>query len=278
MLKRIITGAGYVVVMVAVFLLRELVDYRLFHLLTLFIAVVGTFEAARTVSPWALKGTFSAAIIYSGLLVPIYLAVEYLVAGNFGFLAAFLPIVAVVLAVGVICLIKKSDFKTFAVTALPFVYPAIFTAIMLLSNEMGKNQGFIILLLSFVISPFSDTLAYFVGSLIGGKKLCPKLSPKKTWSGAIGGTVGGAIGAVLVYFIFKSRISVNFFSPLLLFVLIGVVGSIIGIFGDLFESFIKRRAGIKDMGKLLPGHGGVLDRIDSTLFLVAFLYLIFLIV
>ncbi|MBQ7236843.1 MAG: CDP-archaeol synthase [Clostridia bacterium] len=278
MLKRIITGAGYVVVMLAVFLLREFVDYRAFHLFTLFITVVGTFEAARAVTPWAIKGTFSTAIIFSGLLVPIYLAVEYMILGGYGFISAILLIVLAILVIGAICLIKKSGIKTFLVSALPFIYPAIFTVFMLCANEMGKDQGFIVLLLSFVISPFSDTLAYFVGSLIGGKKLCPKLSPKKTWSGAIGGTVGGAIGAVLVYFIFKSRISVNFFSPLLLFVLIGVVGSIVGIFGDLFESFIKRRAGIKDMGNLLPGHGGVLDRVDSTLFLVTFLYLIFLIV
>ena len=113
-----------------------------------------------------------------------------------------------------------------------------------------------------------------MGSKVGGKKLCPKLSPKKTWSGAIGGTIGGIIASVVVYLIFKP--TVNFFSPILMFVLIGLFASIVNIFGDLFESFIKRKVGIKDMGKIMPGHGGVLDRIDGTSFVFAFMYLVFL--
>ena len=112
--------------------------------------------------------------------------------------------------------------------------------------------------------------------LIGGPKLCPKISPKKTWAGAIGGTVGGIVGAILVYFIFTP--TVNFFSPVLLFGLIGLVCSIVNIFGDLFESLLKRRVDIKDFGKIMPGHGGVLDRFDSVLFVVPVCYYLFLII
>ena len=111
---------------------------------------------------------------------------------------------------------------------------------------------------------------------IGGKKLCPRLSPKKTWSGAIGGTVGGALGALLVDLIFKPNIS--FFSPVVFFILIGIIASVVNIFGDLFESYIKRRVGIKDMGKILPGHGGIMDRIDGTSFVTVFVYVAFLFV
>ena len=132
------------------------------------------------------------------------------------------------------------------------------------------------LLLCFIISPANDVFAYLVGSKIGGKKLCPKLSPKKTWSGAIGGTIGGILASLLVYLIFKP--TVNFFSPILFFILIGLVASVINIIGDLFESFIKRKMGIKDMGKIMPGHGGVLDRIDGTMFVIAFTYILFLFV
>jgi phosphatidate cytidylyltransferase len=145
---------------------------------------------------------------------------------------------------------------------------------MLLSNDL--ENGFIALLMAFVVSPCSDTFAYLVGSLIGGKKLCPKLSPKKTWSGAIGGTIGGVVSGVIVYLIFKP--TVNFFSPVLLFVLVGLLASIANLFGDLFESFIKRRVGIKDMGKIMPGHGGVLDRIDGTMFAIVIIYIVFLLV
>ena len=81
---------------------------------------------------------------------------------------------------------------------------------------------------------------------------------------------------MIVYLIFKP--TVNFFSPVLLFVLVGLLASIANLFGDLFESFIKRRVGIKDMGKIMPGHGGVLDRIDGTMFAIVIIYIVFLLV
>jgi phosphatidate cytidylyltransferase len=170
--------------------------------------------------------------------------------------------------------VAKTPFKRTVAWFLPFVYPSLLLAFMIFAND--NQNGFIILLLSFVVSPLSDTFAYLVGSLIGGKKLCPKLSPKKTWSGAIGGTLGGALGALIVYFIFKTDI--NFFSPVVFFILIGIIASVVNIFGDLFESYIKRRVGIKDMGKILPGHGGIMDRIDGTSFVTVFVYLAFLFV
>ena len=147
---------------------------------------------------------------------------------------------------------------------------------MLLCNDLGQDKGFIALLLPFVTSALSDTFAYFTGSLIGGKKLCPKLSPKKTWAGAIGGAFGGIVGALLVFFIFRNRIIVNFPIPVLLFIFIGIVASVLTIIGDLFESSIKRKVGIKDMGNILPGHGGVLDRIDSTMFVSLFVCIVFM--
>jgi phosphatidate cytidylyltransferase len=79
---------------------------------------------------------------------------------------------------------------------------------------------------------------------------------------------------VVVYFIFTPEI--NFFSPVLLFILIGLVASVINIIGDLFESYIKRKAGVKDSGKIIPGHGGILDRIDGTMFTIVFIYIVFL--
>ena len=94
-------------------------------------------------------------------------------------------------------------------------------------------------------------------------------------SGAIGGTIGGVIGSILVCVIFRPYTDAIF--PILLFTLIGFVGSILTVFGDLFESYIKRRVGIKDMGKILPGHGGVSDRIDGLLFLAPFIFLVSLI-
>ena len=272
MLKRTATGACYVAVLTAIFLLRQFVDYRIFHALTCFFAVYGTFELARALKSRVIKGSFTASIIYSALFVPLYCIGEYLVKNGWGWLFAIDLTAIMLIVVSVYSLIKSVDGKTFVSTILLYVYPTLFLLTMLLANDLESN-AFIALLMAFVVSPCSDTMAYLTGSLIGGPKLCPKLSPKKTWAGAIGGTVGGILSAIIVYFIFTPK--VNFFSPILLFVLVGFFASILTLFGDLFESCIKRKVGIKDMGKLLPGHGGVLDRIDGTLFAVVLCWFVF---
>lgn len=272
MLKRTATGACYVAVLTAIFLLRQFVDYRIFHALTCFFTVYGTFELARALKSRVIKGSFTASIIYSALFVPLYCIGEYLVKNCWGWLFAIDLTAIMLIVVSVYSLIKSVDGKTFVSTILLYVYPTLFLLTMLLANDLESN-AFIALLMAFVVSPCSDTMAYLTGSLIGGPKLCPKLSPKKTWAGAIGGTVGGILSAIIVCFIFTPK--VNFFSPILLFVLVGFFASILTLFGDLFESYIKRKVGIKDMGKLLPGHGGVLDRIDGTLFAIVLCWFVF---
>ena len=272
MLKRTATGACYVAVLTAIFLLRQFVDYRIFHALTCFFAVYGTFELARALKSRVIKGSFTASIIYSALFVPLYCIGEYLIKNGWGWLFAIDLTAIMLILVSVYSLIKSVDGKTFISTILLYVYPTLFLLTMLLANDLESN-AFIALLMAFVVSPCSDTMAYLTGSLIGGPKLCPKLSPKKTWAGAIGGTIGGILSAIIVYFIFTPK--VNFFSPILLFVLVGFFASILTLFGDLFESYIKRKVGIKDMGKLLPGHGGVLDRIDGTLFAIVLCWFVF---
>ena len=277
MKKRIITGAVYVAVLVAMFLLREYVDYRLFDILTFFWMVAGTFEVARAVKPWAVEGNSVMAVTFSVISVPLYAVSSYALNAFYGAISIILLVECFLICTAFSCLKSKQRGKTFVISALPFVYPTLFMLTMLLANRLGQNLGFIALLLIYVVSPLSDTFAYFVGSLIGGKKLCPKLSPKKTWSGAIGGTLGGVIGAIAIYFIFKEKIVFSAFSPVILFAIIGLVGSVLNIIGDLFESFVKRRAGIKDMGKILPGHGGAMDRMDGAMFLSVFVYFVFLI-
>ena len=270
-----ISGAVYVAIITAFFLLRQFVDYRIFHLLTCLFVVIGTFELARATKNKILKGAYTLSIVFSILFLPVYILGQYVILNNCGFLFIIYLIAIMEITILVMAIIQNADVRTCLWSALLFVYPAIFLLTMLLTNDFD-SKGFIPLLLSFVISPASDVFAYLVGSKVGGKKLCPKLSPKKTWSGAIGGTIGGIVSSIIVYLIFKP--TVNFFSPMLLFVLLGLIASILNIFGDLFESFIKRKVGIKDIGKIMPGHGGVLDRIDGTLFVVAFMYLVFLFV
>ncbi len=120
----------------------------------------------------------------------------------------------------------------------------------------GRN-GPLLLLFAMVIIWVGDTAAYFVGRSIGKHPLAPHLSPKKTWEG----TVASFLGSLIVALIFARFITV----PLPHLVAMAAVGNVAGQVGDLLESAYKRSAGIKDSGSLLPGHGGVLDRIDALI-------------
>ena len=114
----------------------------------------------------------------------------------------------------------------------------------------------------FVMAFMSDTGAYLVGCAIGKHKLCPVISPKKTVEGLFGGFLGSIVGMLIYGLVLRHffGFTVNY----LYAVLYGVLGSGAGTFGDLMFSVIKRQTGIKDYGKLLPGHGGILDRFDSV--------------
>ncbi len=280
MLKRTISGAVYVAIVVGFFLLREYVDSRLFNILTCFFMIVGSFELARAIKPFSLKGSYISTIIFGCVFVPLYCIIEYFLSG-FGYIFCLGLSALMLLAFGIYAIIIKVSLKTYAVSALGYVYPALLLLTTLLANDL-KDNGFIALLLIFVIAPASDTMAYLVGMTYNkirkgkAKKLCPKLSPKKTVAGAIGGIIGGGISTMIVYFILMP--SVNFFSPILFFIIVGLVSALLTEIGDLFESYIKRKAGIKDSGKIMPGHGGVLDRIDGMLFASVFIYLVFLLV
>jgi len=133
-----------------------------------------------------------------------------------------------------------------------------------------------LLCLVFVVSVLGDTLAYFVGSRVGGPKLCPQVSPKKTISGAIGGLVGSVLGALVVGAVagLCAPASRELLPSLLGYLAIGLVGGVAGQMGDLFCSMVKRHCGIKDFSSIFPGHGGMLDRLDSILFtaVVVFCY------
>jgi phosphatidate cytidylyltransferase len=124
------------------------------------------------------------------------------------------------------------------------------------------------LIVGTAITSGSDTGAYFVGRAIGKRKLCPNISPNKTVEGAIGGVFAGLIaGLGFAHFFLPSF---NWFA----LVAISVVLALVGILGDLTESIIKRGTGTKDSGRCLAGHGGILDRVDSLLFVVPVLYYI----
>ena len=133
-----------------------------------------------------------------------------------------------------------------------------------------------LILIPFVLAMMSDTGAYFVGRVCGRHKLAPVVSPKKTVEGAVGGVVGGAV-LVLIAAVIMNR-TLDLEMPLWSAVVLGAVGAVLGEIGDLSFSVIKRQTGIKDYGHIFPGHGGVLDRFDSVLFVAPFAELLFRII
>ena len=122
-----------------------------------------------------------------------------------------------------------------------------------------------------VITAFgTDICAYFAGVTMGKHKLCPVISPKKTWEGAIGGVLGSMILCLIFGLIFMK-------DAIALCLIVGFLGSIISMFGDLTASIFKRKMGIKDYGNLIPGHGGIMDRFDSVLFTAPLVYYVVMI-
>jgi phosphatidate cytidylyltransferase len=141
---------------------------------------------------------------------------------------------------------------------LGIVYIAVPLAHIILLRETELGRWWTLFVLAVIWT--NDTFACYVGGIAGRHKLCPAISPNKTVEGSIGGVLGGVLGALLFnrYFFLGAGL------PEVLFLSLVIVA--LAILGDLVESLIKRGAGVKDTGKIIPGHGGMLDRIDSTLF------------
>ena len=162
------------------------------------------------------------------------------------------------------------DIMTSVLPMLTVVLPGM-CLFALAATEPRSVQLFLLVLL-FVVSVAGDTFAYYVGSMVGGPKLCPNISPKKTISGALGGLAGSIVLAAITGLIFQLSVPDVVFPPFWVNLLVGLFGGIAGQMGDLFASMVKRHCGIKDFSNLLPGHGGMLDRLDSLLFTAIVIY------
>ncbi|MBO7215299.1 MAG: CDP-archaeol synthase [Clostridia bacterium] len=274
MLKRTLTGAIIIIATVIAFLLRK-IDIRFFDLFALALSVMGTYEFTKALGDKITKEQKIMAIVFSIAVIPVATFIpKYLLIVIVGYLAVSLLISV---------FIKNSSIEKMAYTLLCLFYPTLVLVFLTLINHLG-NFSLFALVLVFVTSYSTDTMAYLVGSKLKGKKLCPSISPNKTVSGAVGGVLGGVLGGIITYYAFK-WIGINPFNlnseanAIIYLILTGMVFSIVTQVGDLFESFLKRGLNIKDMGNLLPGHGGILDRVDGLMFtsFAIFLFYSFLI-
>ena len=159
---------------------------------------------------------------------------------------------------------ERSRLRLWGALAIPYLAWSGL-AMIHLRNIPEHGLGLIVYLLLVVWG--TDTGAYFAGRIIGGPKLLPSVSPKKTWAGLIGGMAFAALFGYCVSLGFDE-------SRVVPAAIIGAGLAVVSQAGDFFESFLKRRAGVKDSGTLIPGHGGILDRVDGLLFAALFLALI----
>jgi phosphatidate cytidylyltransferase len=210
-------------------------------------------------------------ILTALILIPI---VVYIVIEGGILFDLFLGLIFII-AIYEVIRIVNNDKKLSQLKKLIWIIPIlIYIGISLLSLKYirlydGGQLKITVLFLSIWVF---DSAAYFAGSWIGGPKLIPKISPKKTWAGLIGGSLITFIIPSLISIIMLNQIFLSAFAIIMGFYLslIGIIGQV----GDLMESYFKRRFDVKDSGNILPGHGGILDRMDSIFLASIFFYLI----
>ncbi len=265
---RIIGGTLFVVIIFGLIILRtwSIIPFDLF---VIFAGVYGAFELLRMLGDES-KTSRAFLFVYAILAIPA----NYW-KGEVGLLVVVLALFAIR---AIVALFGKPDItKSLATFALSLFYPLWIFSLLMVMNHWGE-YGTIALLLVFMIGPFCDVGAYMFGMTIGGKKLCPSISPNKTIAGAIGGILGGIVGALTVYWISvtfvesTSLLLVDKPIAISMFVIMGMVGAMAAEIGDLVESALKRSAGVKDSGKFLPGHGGMLDRFDGVILVTVLIY------
>jgi phosphatidate cytidylyltransferase len=175
-----------------------------------------------------------------------------------------LVLVVIGYAVAGAVLLRDQTLERAAATAFGLVYVAVPLGTLVLTHRLAGPEAVLLLIFTIVVS---DSAQYYTGRLLGRRPLAPAISPKKTIEGAVGGLVVGTL------FVTVAGRLVFPFVRMPWLVGLGLVLVVLGIAGDLFESRLKRTAGVKDSSALIPGHGGILDRIDALLFAAPVFYL-----
>ncbi len=302
MKARLISGTCYVAILLAFFCLKVFVHDFCFDILTYAFSLIGAFEMMRAMGEKMTKAERAIVGIFAVICVPACALSEYFF--RYGLHVACVTFTGMGIALLSLLVIRHEETtpENLGVSFFAAVYPVLMLTVLVLANHVSapkaselnrfpealKAIGFnsdLLILFIFVISPVSDSLAFLFGRLFGKKipqKMAPSISPNKTVIGGIGGLIGGILGAVALYFVYNALAPQGSFADmqvwLPIYVAIGFLAAAATEFGDLVESCIKRKVGIKDMGNIMPGHGGVLDRFDSVLLIApvfhAVLYLL----
>ncbi len=253
-LKRVVVAA-VLLPLLYLYIMYLSLPYFIFFLIIMTVVALSEFYAMYGVR-WILRYTG----IFFGVLI---LCIVYVSKD-------FLPnviLLSVMALAAIRLLVKRNPKSSLSDTSIPvfgLLYIPVLLSVQAYIREIGPE--WIILLYATVWA--ADSMAYYTGTLIGKKKLYIEVSPNKTVAGAVGSLIGGVLGVILMKYTLIPAL------PVSSIFIIGIVIGAISVIGDLVESMFKRDAGIKDSGIIIPGHGGVLDKIDGVLFAGPVLFLI----
>lgn len=288
MKKRIISGAVYAMLLAGVFMMKIFVPAPWGNMgldaLIYFFSLMGTFEMVRAMGDAISKSGKCVLTIFTLLCIPALVVFETL--WGYGVECAatlFMGLVVVTLSL----LVFRPSTTTLSGLGgilLGGIYPNALLCVLALTNHLPEvpmiGNSILAMVCVFVVSPIADVLAFTFGMTLRKKfpkKLAPAASPNKTVVGFLGGLLGGALAGAGIYFVNQAIIGdfANMYIQLPVFIGLGLLISLATVLGDLTESAIKRNCGIKDMGNIMPGHGGVLDRVDGTMFAAVVVYAVF---
>ena len=290
---RLISGSCYIALLAGFFCLKIFLPYGAFYFDALIyaFALLGTFEILRATKEKTTKAERGIVYALSALCIPACALGEHFKGWGFTVIGICMLALTVALLTLLVVRHEETSLEGLGISLLSAVYPTILLALMVIANHAIApmplvKYGFdsrLLILFVFVVSPCADSIAYVFGKFLRKyfpKKMTPVISPNKTVIGGIGGLVGGMLGAAALYFIYNAVAGSydQMYIWLPVYLVIGLVGSVATAFGDLVESCIKRKLGLKDMGNIMPGHGGALDRLDSALYSTIVAYLAFVIV
>ncbi|MDN7225953.1 phosphatidate cytidylyltransferase [Planococcus liqunii] len=258
MKQRIITG----VIAAALFIPFVYIGGTPFILLMYALGTIGLQELlkmkGRTL--WSIPGLISLFGLYAFMLPDQWAAQIYEWTGYIKVEFAFLAVILLLIHTVVVKNSFTFDDAAFAVLGTLYLGMGFYYTI------ETREYGLAYIIFALFIVWFTDSGAYFTGRKIGKRKLWPEISPNKTIEGFIGGIVWAiGIGLILNYFVDLDK-------PILIIIAVSIIASIFGQMGDLVESALKRHFNVKDSGNILPGHGGILDRFDSILFVMPLLH------
>lgn len=263
LIKRTLTGVVFVAIIVLSITIHPLFFGALFFIVSLF----ALFEFQKMFAFSELKIQSLNSMIIGGVLFAISFLIDYL-GIDVRWLFMIIPLVIIVLSNEVLNKHSK-PFENVALTIFSIVYVVLpFVFLSKLGYVLNNSYNFILPLVFFCMVWTSDTGAYLVGVSIGKRRLFPRVSPKKSWEGFIGGVMLTiALGITLSFYV----------ADILLvdLIVMGLIISVMGTWGDLTESLLKRSKGVKDSSDLLPGHGGILDRFDALTYAAPLVYLYF---